>query len=216
MTKEIKSFIDGCKEFRRKNFINQQNSIFKYLVEKGQKPKALVIACCDSRVDPALLMNCQAGDLFVVRNVANLVPPYEDDGSHHGTSAALEFGICNLGIQNIIILGHSKCGGIAHLVQNFNDSKNTVGQEKDTFISRWMDLAKKSVIDMKQDFKNLDLVEKVDICSQKSIINSLNNLKTFPWIRERIKKNELFIHGWFFELEDCSVKFFDHKTGRFN
>src|SRR3990167_5537541 len=104
MKNDIAKLIQGYEKFREQNF-ETENSAFAELVRKGQQPKVLIIACSDSRVDPALVMNCEPGDLFVIRNVANLVPPYEDDLSYHGTSAALEFGICVLGIQHIILFG---------------------------------------------------------------------------------------------------------------
>src|SRR5688572_23579543 len=104
MLSEIDYLIEGYKKFRQEYFEDNQ-ALYESLAKKGQKPRYIVVACSDSRVDPAILMNCQPGDLFVIRNVANLVPPCEFDSHYHGTSAALEFGICNLKIQHVIILG---------------------------------------------------------------------------------------------------------------
>lgn len=111
MPKEIDRLVRGYQAFRS-HYFNRDNPIFEKLVYHGQHPKALMIACSDSRVDPAIIMNAQPGDLFIIRNVANLVPPYEDDDTYHGTSAALEFGVCILNIRHIVIFGHTQCGGI--------------------------------------------------------------------------------------------------------
>ena len=113
MPKEVQSLIEGYRSFRQQ-YLENNKSRYDQLVHQGQRPKMLVIACSDSRVDPAVLTQAEPGDLFVIRNVANLVPPYEADTTYyHGTSAALEFGICGLGIRHIVICGHSQCGGTA-------------------------------------------------------------------------------------------------------
>src|SRR5579863_9197421 len=103
----------------------------QYLSNYGQKPEVMVVACCDSRVDPALILQCDPGDLFVVRNVANIIPPYENDEAHHGTSAALEFGISVLHVKHLILLGHSQCGGIQALLK-------TNGEPQNDFINNWV------------------------------------------------------------------------------
>src|SRR5436190_22865279 len=113
----------GYQEFRNK-YVLGDRSVMKFLSHYGQKPKIMVVACCDSRVDPALILQCMPGDLFVVRNVANIVPPYEKDEAHHGTSAALEFGICFLKVKHLILLGHSQCGGIQALLNNDDLQQN--------------------------------------------------------------------------------------------
>src|SRR3989442_1053939 len=114
MDLKIKKLIDGNKEFKEK-FFNKENTVFYELAQFGQRPKIMIVACSDSRVDPAMIFNCQPGELFVIRNVANLVPPCEiaDENEHyHGVSAAIEFGTLFLEVQHIIILGHTQCGGI--------------------------------------------------------------------------------------------------------
>src|SRR5476651_63061 len=106
----------------------------QYLSHHGQKPEVMVVACCDSRVDPALILQCDPGDLFVVRNVANIIPPYEKDEAHHGTSAALEFGVSFLKVEHLILLGHSQCGGIQALLSSDTN--------QDDFITNWVSLIK--------------------------------------------------------------------------
>jgi carbonic anhydrase len=126
-----KQLIAGFQRFRERSFANAQ---FHDLVQFGQMPSTLVVGCCDARVDPALILDCAPGDLFVIRNVANLVPPAENQGHYHGTSAALEFGVRNLAVQHIIVLGHAQCGGIHALLEG--------GVAKDdSFIAAWMRIA---------------------------------------------------------------------------
>ena len=115
MKKSFKKIIQGYRAFRKK-YATGHNSVMRHLAN-GQNPEIMVVACCDSRVDPALILQCDPGDLFIVRNVANIVPPYEADERHHGTSAALEFGICYLKVKHLIILGHSQCSGIRRFTQ---------------------------------------------------------------------------------------------------
>src|SRR5215510_6877709 len=134
MPHTIEDLIKGYLKFRNDYYL-QSNPLFEQLVSQGQQPKILVVACSDSRVDPALILNTRPGDLFVVRNVANLIPRYEADDHFHGTSAALEFGVCGLKIKHIIVLGHTLCGGIESLVIH------SKAIESKQFITKWMKLA---------------------------------------------------------------------------
>src|SRR5882757_2187577 len=126
--------LQGYQLFRKKYALGD-NSVMQYLSNYGQQPQIMVVSCCDSRVDPALILQCDPGDLFVVRNVANIIPPYEKDEAHHGTSAALEFGVAFLKVKHLILLGHSQCGGIGVLLDNDNTNQND-------FISNWVSLIK--------------------------------------------------------------------------
>jgi len=129
----ITSLIEGYRKFRAKHF--EESKTYDSLVEYGQNPNVMLIACCDSRVDPAIVTGCEPGELFVTRNVANLVPPYEKDAGYHGTSAALEFGVTGLEVSDIIIFGHSHCGGIRTLMEA-PDNK-----DPSDFITAWMNIA---------------------------------------------------------------------------
>jgi len=199
--------ISGYARFRH-HYLNQNPSFYKNLVLNGQSPIALIIGCCDSRVDPAIVMDCDPGDLFVVRNVANLVPPYEQDGHYHGTSAALEFGICVLNIPNIILLGHSQCGGIRSLLL---DHANT----KLSFVSKWMDLVHFPSNNNIKPQPHLPIEQTEAFYGKQSLIRSLDNLRTFPWIQERILANTLELHAWYFHLTTCTIDQFDPKTQAF-
>jgi carbonic anhydrase len=158
----------------------------------------MVVACCDSRVDPALILQCDPGDLFVVRNVANIVPPYEKDAMHHGTSAALEFGIRFLQVKHLILLGHSQCGGIQTLL-NCDFAKDN------DFISNWV-----SIIDGQPLH-----ADSVDDCAREALKKSLQNSLTFPWIRERVDAGQLAIHLWYFDIKTGSISSYAESEGMF-
>ena len=180
--------LEGYERFRDK-YVHGDQSIMQYLSQYGQRPHTMVIACCDSRVDPALILQCDPGDLFVVRNVANIVPPYEKDEMHHGTSAALEFGNCFLQVKHLILLGHSQCGGIQALLQEDNSSK------PNDFISNWVSLIKMD------DFMN----KQPDEYAQLALLKSYQNCMTFPWIQEKIQQDELKLHVWFFDIKEGRI-----------
>jgi len=209
MKKAIGALVKGYEVFRKKYF-DVENSTFAELVNQGQSPKVLMIACSDSRVDPALVMNCKPGDLFVLRNVANLVPPYENDHSYHGTSAALEFGVCVLGVQHIILFGHTQCGGIQSLLDNSH--KNCLGN---SFLNKWMELAKPSYDKMKSSHAECSLEEQAVLCGQYSLVNSINNLLTFPWIEERVNKGVLALHAWNFDMTTGVLNEYDRAQDCF-
>lgn len=188
-----RQLIEGFSRFREMHFA-KDDALFRKLVEQGQAPKILVVACCDARVDPALILDCAPGDLFVVRNVANLVPPAENQGHYHGTSAALEFGVRKLNVAHIIVLGHAHCGGIRALLEG--DRK-----KEDAFISEWMGIADAARERINREFADASSAARHRACEQLTILVSLANLKTFPWIRERIEQGTLTLHGWYFDIE---------------
>jgi carbonic anhydrase len=168
-----------------------------------------VIACSDSRVDPAIILNCKPGDLFVVRNVANLVPPFINDGGHHGTSAALEFGILGLGIKHIIVLGHSSCGGIKALVED------SLKIKEDNFISKWMEIAKPALAKTIQTNPDKSIEKQIGVCAKFALVDSLNNLLTFPWIKDRVTDGDLSVRSWYFNIDSGFIEEFDVGTKKF-
>lgn len=191
--KEVEKLIHGYQQFHQDYFIDNPE-LYKQLF-KGQSPKFLVISCCDSRVDPAKILGAEPGDIFVVRNVANLVPNYVDDGKTHGTSAALEFSIKHLKVRHVVVLGHSQCGGIRSLMEGEHQHK-THG-----FIDPWMSIANPARESVLTNHSHEDLDTQCSLCEQTSIGVSLDNLMTFPFVKERVEKNELFLHGWHFDIE---------------
>lgn len=187
MEKGFKNILRGYQTFREK-YVLGDKSVMQYLSHYGQKPQIMVVSCCDSRVDPALILQCDPGDLFVVRNVANIVPPYEKDEAHHGTSAALEFGICFLKVKHLILLGHSQCGGIQAL---FNDTQLT----QNDFITNWVSLIKA------ENYSRQDAED----YARSALHLSYQNCLTFPWIHEKMIQEELTIHLWFFDIKTGQV-----------
>jgi carbonic anhydrase len=199
--------IEGFQRFRERHFA-EDRARFQDLVQFGQTPKTLVVACCDSRVDPALVLDCAPGDLFVIRNVANLVPPAENQGHYHGTSAALEFGVRNLAVQHVIVLGHAQCGGIHALLEG--------SVEKDeSFIAGWMEIADAARKQVEQEYAEASSEVRHRACEQQAILVSLENLQTFSWIRERVERGELALHGWYFDIERGELLGYDATTRRF-
>lgn len=184
MEKSLKKILQGYDNFRDK-YVHDDQSIMHDLHLNGQKPEIMVIACCDSRVDPALILQCDPGDLFIVRNVANIVPPYAQDDFPHGTSAALEFGISELKVKHLILLGHSQCGGINRLLNPQN-----AGQ--DDFITNWVSVLEKP---------EASLHCTSDEFAQLALKQSLHNCMGFPWIAQKVYNQELQIHLWFFDIK---------------
>ena len=199
--------IEGFKRFRELTFADDETR-FHDLVQFGQTPSTLVVGCCDSRVDPALILDCAPGDLFVIRNVANLVPPAENQGHYHGTSAALEFGVRNLAVQHIIVLGHAQCGGIHALLEG------GVAQD-DTFISEWMKIADAAREQVEREHAGAGSEARHRACEQQAILVSLNNLMTFSWIRERVEQGSLALHGWYFDIERGELLGYNTAARRF-
>jgi len=199
--------IEGFQRFRERYFV-EGGEQFQDLVQFGQTPKALVVACCDSRVDPALVLDCAPGDLFVIRNVANLVPPSENQGHYHGTSAALEFGVRNLEVQHIIVLGHAQCGGIRALLEG-------VVPKDESFIAGWMGIAEAARKHVEEEHANASDKIRLRACEQQAILVSLDNLMTFSWVRERVKQGKLALHGWYFDIERGELLGYDMITQKF-
>jgi carbonic anhydrase len=210
MTNDIDTLLEGYQKFRE-HYYDASNAHFEELIRWGQRPKILMIACSDSRVDPALVLNSQPGDLFMIRNVANLIPPFEDDQAYHGTSAALEFGICVLGIQHVILFGHTQCGGIQSL---FSPSLPQETQHK-KFVTKWMELARPAHQAVLEHHAHESLEEKVTLCGQYSLVHSLQNLMTFPWISEKVQNKSLTLHAWNFDLSQGRLEAFDAQENCF-
>lgn len=197
MQSSFNKIIQGYQKFRAK-YGASDSSVMQQLANSGQQPEVMVVACCDSRVDPALVLQCDPGDLFVVRNVANIVPPYENDEYHHGTSAALEFAVRRLEVKHLIILGHSQCGGIENLLAHDCALH-------DDFVANWLKLIKvpKSLSHNADDYAKLALLQSYDNCL------------TFPWIKSKMASGELKIHLWFFHIKEAQIYSYDHESTKF-
>lgn len=206
--KELLRLVAGFKRFRLKYF-EGESTVYQKLSQNGQAPKTLVIGCSDSRVDPAILTSASPGDLFVIRNVANLVPPFETVGGLHGVSSAIEFAVVNLKVENIIVLGHRQCGGIRALM-------NGLENPQPSFLADWVSIAseaKKNVIE-KHPGENVDAL--CGHCELESIRVSIQNLKTFPFVQTAIRDRGLALIGAYFDIEDGRLLGLEESTGEFS
>lgn len=202
------ALIDGFLRFRDNRFPSDDVKYLR-LFSEGQKPKFLIVGCCDSRVDPALIFDCEPGELFVIRNVANLVPPNEERTGHHGTTAALEYGVCNLGVEHIVVLGHAHCGGIQTLLQT------GVTANPDSFIDDWMKLVDSARVSVEQDYADASAEQRQTACEQRAIMVSLANLLTFPWIAQRVAAGTLRLHGWYLDINQGQLLGYNAQTLQF-
>ena len=204
---KVQELIDGYGKFKDEKFKKYENK-FLDLVENGQRPKVLFIACSDSRVDPALITLSQPGALFVLRNIGNFVPPFSPDNDYHATAAGIEYAVSVLGVTDIIVCGHSHCGAINSLYQN-------IGSDM-PHVKRWLDLgseAKKHVensidVSASEDDK-LELTEKV------SIIFQMKNLLTYPEVKSKVDSGELYIRGWYYKIENGELEYFCDQDREF-
>ncbi|KAJ3237485.1 hypothetical protein HDU81_009429 [Chytriomyces hyalinus] len=201
---QMSKFLNGFKRFR-KTYFGDNTELYNTL-RNGQSPKTLLIACCDSRVDPAIITDCEPGDMFVVRNVANIVAPYNPDGSHHGVAAAIEFAVKGLKVQNIVVMGHTKCGGIAALMRGIADSNET------EFLGPWMKIAEKARSKVLKHFSHKEMDVQCRACEHASILLSLENLVTYPWVRDKLMNESISIHGWYFDFEDGELLALNPET----
>ena len=190
--KDIAEFIVGFKRFQERYF-SEDRDLFERL-GRGQRPQAMIVACADSRVDPALLTGAAPGDVFVVRNVANLVPPYERGGSFASVPAALEFAVLSLGVEHIIVLGHAQCGGIHALM----GGAGTRGE----FIGKWVGIAQRARERVLAELPAKPAALQERACEQASILVSLENLMTYPWIAQRVAAGTVHLHGWYFDIAE--------------
>ena len=183
---------------------------YRRLADEGQRPRAMVISCCDSRVHVTSIFGAEQGEFFIHRNIANLVPPYQPDGLQHGTSAAVEYAVTALKVAHIIVLGHSSCGG----VQGCYDmcSGNAPELEKESsFVGRWMDL-------LRPGFEALpegDEAHRRQSLEFEAVLTSIRNLMTFPFVAEAVKAERLALHGLWNNIRDGSLRSYSPETGEF-
>jgi carbonic anhydrase len=204
---DFTGLIDGYRRFRSDGWLREHARWAE--LSQGQSPKVMVIACSDSRVDPASIFDTSPGEMFVVRNVANLVPPFELGGGRHGVSAALEFAVTQLEVQEIVVLGHGSCGGIAAaLSQRFDGCVPGEGG----FIARWIEL-----LDEPRDrVLATHGADATHVLELEGIKTSLTNLRTFPCIQEREAEGRMKLRGAFFAIEDGILHVLDETSGIFS
>ena len=202
--RDISHLLEGVRDFKNSHY-GQEFELMRGLVQKGQAPATLVISCSDSRVDPSLLTGAKPGELFTLRNVANLVPPYAPGPSLHGTGAAIEYAVRDLKVDHVVVLGHAHCGGIKALIAGAGGQR----MARD-FINDWVEIAREATALTVEDPEaeggrrevSLELLEEnAFLVERAAIARSLGNLLTYPWLRERVEAGTLQLHGWWFDLE---------------
>ncbi len=183
---------------------------YKRLAQEGQRPRAMVISCCDSRVHVTSIFGADQGEFFIHRNIANLVPPYEPDGEPHGTSATVEYAVTALKVAHLIVIGHSSCGG----VKGFHDMCKGHApelKEKTSFVGRWMDILRPGYDRLGGDEADISS----ETLEKEAVIVSLDNLMTFPFVREAVEAEELSLHGLWTEIGEGGLEYYDAHSKAF-
>ena len=206
---DVAKLIEGFKEFQT-GYFQDHAAKFKKLVREGQKPKIALVACSDSRVDPAIVLNVDPGSVFMIRNVANLVPPSEGDQSFHGTSAALEYAVRGLNVEHIIVLGHAHCGGVKALLEG-----SVSDDWEASYIPKWMSLVSSAKRRVEATLSGAPLEVKLRHCEKGAVLVSLENMMTFPWLKEKVEDKSLNLHGWYVDIEEGELHIYDPESGSF-
>ncbi|MBK5933482.1 carbonic anhydrase [Rhodovulum imhoffii] len=184
---------------------------YRRLAQEGQHPRAMVISCCDSRVHVTSIFGADEGEFFIHRNIANLVPPHAPDGDHHGTSAALEYAVTQLKVPHILVLGHSNCGGVRGC-HDMCSGKAPELEEKSSFIGRWMDI-------LRPTYERLAHIgneaERLRAMEKEGVLASLNNLMTFPFVREAVEAGDLTVHALWNDIGAGAVEYYDETEKAF-
>jgi len=204
----VDKLLQGYRRFRDGVF-ETHRPLAEDLVEHGQRPEVAIVACVDSRVDPALILQADPGDMLVIRNVANLVPPVDQEGTFHGTSAAIEFAVLGLGVKHLVVLGHAHCGGVAKMM---------AADQKDdtfTFLPTWVSQLSAAHRRVKETLPDADAETQTRACEQNAVLVSLENLRTFPWVRSRVESGDLELHGWYIDIGTGELSAYDGDTGEF-
>ena len=189
----------------------ENKSWYRRLASDGQHPRAMVISCCDSRVHVTSIFGADQGEFFIHRNIANLVPPYEPDGDHHGTSAAVEYAVRFLKVSHGIVLGHSNCGGVKGCIDMCEGHAPELDAH-DSFVGRWMDILRPRY-DIVKDIE--DRQEQTRQLEKHTVMISLENLMTFPWLKERVEEGELTLHGLWTDIGEGGLEHYNPQSDSF-
>ncbi|GJL85408.1 MAG: carbonic anhydrase [Micavibrio sp.] len=207
-----KKLIDGFHLFQKEYTSSEKGAYYKKLIGREQKPETLVIACSDSRIDPAILTHSDPGEFFGIRNVAALVPPYNNAGLLRGTSSAIEYAVRHLEIKHIVILGHEGCGGVNALATgNYQATSNHNYQ----FLHHWLDIGAKAKEEVSHKLHDAQDEVKTRALEQATILVSMENLLSFPWIKDKCDREELQIHGWYFDKSEGQLLEYNAKNELF-
>ena len=200
-------FKDRYKHWKDKVFPNKKVS-YQFLEKEGQNPKAMIISCCDSRIDPNKIFNAEEGEFFIHRNIANLVPSFESRNISYETLAAIKYAVKELNINDLIILGHSSCGGIKHAYQLFSKEID----ETESVLDKWINIIKPAYEILDNNLNKKDCIKSLE---KLSIVNSISNIISFPEINDMILKNKLNIHGLWFEISSGNMMYYNQESKKF-
>jgi carbonic anhydrase len=203
--------VEGYGAFLHGRF-GQERDRFRHLSESGQKPKIMLIGCCDSRVSPEVIFDADPGEIFVVRNVANLVPPYAPDDDLHGTSAALEFAVMGLRVEHLVVMGHGQCGGVRAFAESEADPYQRPLSPGD-FIGKWMTLIVPAA--QRVGKPDVSVADYTELLALESIKQSLINLRSFPCVRILEERGRLSLHGAYFSIASGQLQALDESSGAF-
>lgn len=209
MTTFPADLIDGYRRYTGDRLPEERRRLAQ-LARLGQAPRAMVIGCCDSRAAPETVFSTGPGELFVVRNVANIVPPYAPDDAHHSTSAAIEFAVRDLMVPDVVVLGHSLCGGIGAYIKG-----RELEEIRGEFIGPWIDLLKGSRAEAEETDQALAGKDLQRAVEEVVVRRSLKNLMTFPFVREKVEAGDVAVHGAHFGIATGELRIMDPETGRF-
>ncbi len=184
---------------------------YRRLATEGKRPRAMVISCCDSRVHVTSIFGADQGEFFIHRNIANLVPPYEPDGDHHGTSAAVEYAVSFLNVAHIIVLGHSNCGGVQGCLDMCQGHAPEL-EALDSFVGRWMDILRPKYASV-EALKDKD--QQARALEKQSVLVSLENLMSFPFVQAAVEDGRLSLHGLWTDIGEGGLEYFDPPQGAF-
>jgi carbonic anhydrase len=204
----LQRLLDGFEQFHTEHFASDDPLMTA--LRQGQKPQVLVIGCSDSRVDPAIVTRARPGDLFIVRNIAAIVPPYKPEGVPKSTSAAVEFGVRGLEVSHIVVMGHANCGGMRLLAER--GEPGSAAQQFE-FVDDWVETAAAARHAVAR--AGLAAIDHAPLLERAGVLVSLANLLTFPWIRSAVAGRELALHGWYFDLGAGELLAFDAPSHRF-
>lgn len=208
MSQSLESVLaDGYKEFRRSRFAPRSEA-YEMLAREGQAPRLMVVSCCDSRVDPEMILAAEPGEMFVVRNVANLVPPADDWSSYHGTSAALEFAVKALKVEMILVLGHSGCGGVRAALEGVDEGELH-------YIGKWLSILQDVRAEVLAEHADQTADEQAAVLEHASITRAIQNLMSFDFVEAAVEAGTLTLAGGWFNISDGTLHVLDNDQGHF-
>ena len=190
---------------------SENQAWYRRLASEGQRPRAMVISCCDSRVHVTSIFGADQGEFFIHRNIANLVPPFKPDGDYHGTSAAIEYAVTALNVAHLIVLGHSNCGGVQGCIDMCKGNAPEL-EEKASFVGRWMDILRPKYGLVADE---TDPEEQARQLEKHSVVTSLENLMTFPFIKERVDQGVLSMHGLWTDIGEGGLESYNPTVKEF-